>query len=84
MGFSDDYIAQAKPALSSANPTVKTQMKATFEAAKTTGKKVYYQFEGKPDISVINKLMEYSNRYGIDIIIDTESLNKWKWGEILC
>ncbi|MDO4341049.1 MAG: restriction endonuclease fold toxin, partial [Eubacteriales bacterium] len=73
--ISDEYIAQAKPALSSANPIVKTQMKATFEAAKATGKKVYYQFEGKPAQSVIDKLLEYSDRYGIDVVIDTNPLN---------
>lgn len=30
-----------------------------------TGKKVYYHFEGQPAQSVIDKMKEYSNRYGI-------------------
>ncbi len=50
-------------------------VKATFEAAKQTGKKVYYQFEGIPAQPVIDKLHEYSERYGIEVIIDTKPLN---------
>lgn len=73
--ISNEYIAQAKPPLKTVNKTVRTQMKATFEAAVETGKKVYYQFEGKPDQSVINKLMEYSQRYGVEVIIDINPLN---------
>ena len=72
--ISSEYIAQAKPALSSANPAVKDQMKASFEAAIATNKKVYYQFEGVPAQSVIDKLMEYSERYGIEVVIDTTPL----------
>ena len=73
--ISDEYIAQAKPALSALNKNVRAQMKATFEAAKQTGKKVYYQFEGTPAQSVIDKLYEYSERYGIEVVIDTNPLN---------
>lgn len=73
--ISNEYIAQAKPALSTLNKNVREQMKATFEAAKQTGKKVYYQFEGTPAQSVIDKLYEYSERYGIEVIIDTNPLN---------
>lgn len=49
-------------------------MKATFEAAKNYGRKVYYQFEGVPSQEVIDKLYEYSNRYGVEVVIDTEQL----------
>ena len=73
--ISNEYIAQAKPALSTLNKSVREQMKATFEAAKQTGKKVYYQFEGTPAQSVIDKLYEYSERYGVEVIIDTNPLN---------
>jgi len=73
--ISKKYIAQTKPALKTLNPSVRNQMKATFEAAKATNKKVYYHFEGKPAQSVIDKLNEYSKRYDIEVIIDIESLN---------
>lgn len=72
--ISDQYIAQAKPPLKCVNKTVRTQMKATFEAAKKYGRKVYYQFEGIPSQEVLDKLYEYSERYGVEVIIDTEPL----------
>lgn len=71
---SDEYIAQTKPALQQVNKKVRDQMKATFEAAQQTGRKVYYHFEGEPAQSVIDKLHEYSQRYGIDVHIDTDPL----------
>lgn len=74
--INDKYIAQAKPALKTLNKDVRNQMKATFETAKQTNKKVYYQFEGEPHQSVIRKLQEYSERYGIEVIIDTKPLMK--------
>ena len=74
--INDEYIAQAKPALKTFNKDVRNQMKATFETAKLTNKKVYYQFEGEPSQSVIRKLQEYSERYGIEVIIDTKPLMK--------
>ena len=72
--ISNEYIAQAKPPLSTVNKSVRNQMKASFEAAKSTGKKVYYQFEGEPAQSVIDKLYEYSERYGVEVVIDTKPL----------
>lgn len=72
--ISDKYIAQAKPPLKCVNKTVRSQMKATFEAAKKYGRTVYYQFEGMPSQEVIDKLYEYSNRYGVDVVIDTHPL----------
>ncbi|EFU39729.1 hypothetical protein PVOR_20554 [Paenibacillus vortex V453] len=72
--ISDEYIAQTKPALQQVNKKVRDQMKATFEAAEQTGRKVYYHFEGEPAQSVIDKLHEYSQRYGIEVHIDTDPL----------
>ena len=72
--ISEEYIAQAKPALSCLNPKVRSQMKATFEAALAHDKIVYYQFEGMPNQCVIDKLYEYSARYGVEVIIDTNPL----------
>jgi RHS repeat-associated protein len=74
--ISDYYIAQSKPALQKINKSVRDQMKATFEAARESGKKVYYHFEGNPSQEVINKLNEYSKRYGIEVVIDTNPLFK--------
>ncbi|MNI74025.1 hypothetical protein D3C73_1300870 [compost metagenome] len=70
------YVAQSKPALQTVNKSVRDQMKATFEAAQETGREVYYHFEGQPAQSVIDKLIEYSNKYGIDLVIDTKPLMK--------
>ncbi len=72
--ISEDYVAQSKPALQTLNKSVRDQMKATFEAAQETGRKVYYHFEGQPAQSVIDKLNEYSSRYGIEVVIDTKHL----------
>ena len=73
---STEYIGQTKPALQSLNRNVRNQMKATFEAARATGRKVYYHFDGQPTRAVIDKLLEYSARYGIEVVIDTTSFIK--------
>ena len=49
----------------------RNQTKATFEAAKETGRKAYFQFEGTPDNDIIRKIDEYSKRYGVEYVIDT-------------
>ncbi|WP_392551803.1 restriction endonuclease fold toxin [Orbus wheelerorum] len=72
--ISDLYIAQTKPALKQLNITVRKQMKATFDAALETNRSVYYHFEGTPAKVVTDKLYEYSNRYGVKVIIDTMPL----------
>ena len=51
-------------------------MKATFEAAKKYERKVYYQFEGIPSQEVLDKLYEYSERYGVEVIIDGIIISK--------
>ena len=71
---SDKYIGQAKPALKSYGEGWRNQTKATFEAAKATNRTPYFQFEGNPDPSVINKIAEYGQRYGIPYVIDTNPL----------
>ena len=68
-------MAQTKPALKQLNAAVRKQMKATFKAAKETNRTVYYHFEDQPATSVINKLNEYSNCYGVKVVIDTKPLN---------
>ena len=71
---SDKYIAQAKPDLNGYGKSWRNQTKATFEAAKETGKVAYFQFEGIPNESIIRKIKEYGDRYGVKYIIDTEPL----------
>ena len=71
---SSEYIAQAKPDLSTYGKSWRKQTKATFEAAKETGKKAYFQFEGQPNDSIIQKIEEYGERYGVEFVIDTTPL----------
>ena len=72
---SDKYIGQTKPALKNFGKKERNQWKATFEAAKETGRIPYFHFEGEPSQKVINQLYEYSRRYGINFVIDTKPLN---------
>jgi Restriction endonuclease fold toxin 3 len=69
---SDEYIGQAKPADYVFNERGRKQAKASFEAAQQTGRAVYYHFNGPPDQSVIAKLNEYSQRYGVRVAVDTK------------
>lgn len=71
---SSEYIAQAKPDLSTYGKSWRKQTKATFEAAQETGRKAYFQFEGQPDDSIIQKIAEYGERYGVEYVIDTTPL----------
>jgi RHS repeat-associated protein len=68
--ISDEYIGQAKPSGLVVNRKFRVQAKATFEAAQATNRKVYYEFAGPPDPSVIAKLQEYSLRYNVPLVID--------------
>ena len=72
---SDDYIAQAKPALKTIGKSWRVQTKATFEAAKATARKAYFYFEGQPEDVFITKINEYAARYGVEVVIDTEPLD---------
>ncbi|WP_421762905.1 DUF6443 domain-containing protein [Ekhidna sp.] len=67
---SDEFIGQTKSS-TSLGKAFRDQAKATFEAAASTGRKVYYEFTGgAPSEDVIKKLMEYSERYNTSIKID--------------
>lgn len=67
---SNKYIGQHKPYIAdNFGSSFKKQAKATFEAAKQTGRGVYYRFDSKPAQSVITRLQTYSERYGVDLII---------------
>jgi hypothetical protein len=71
---SEKFIAQTKPALGRIGSNFRDQAKATFEMAKTTGRSVYYHIEGTPAQGLLDKLAEYSRRYGVDLTVDTKPL----------
>jgi RHS repeat-associated protein len=67
---SDKYIAQTK-SIGQLGSKFRNQAKATFEAAKESGREVYFQFTGgKAPSEIIDKLKEYSTRYGVKLTID--------------
>ncbi|AFU02938.1 hypothetical protein AW168_33150 [Nocardia brasiliensis] len=68
---SDEFIGQVKPGGQQLGSAFRNQGKESFEAARATGRKVYYHFDGEPGPGVIDKLYEYSARYGVDVVIDT-------------
>ena len=74
--ISNEYIAQAKPDLHSYGKSWRNQTKATFEAAKATGRKAYFYFNGSPSDRILNKIAEYGKRYGIEYVIDTTPLGE--------
>ncbi|WP_341902088.1 DUF4157 domain-containing protein [Fluviicola taffensis] len=68
--ISDEFIGQHKPALkANIGSSFKKQAKRTFEVAKETGRKVIYRFDSEPAPEVIEKLNEYSARYGVELVI---------------
>ncbi len=68
--ISDKFIGQHKPALKdNFGKSFKDQARATFEAAKKTGRGVYYRFDGKPGDVVIEKLNQYSKEFAVEVII---------------
>jgi hypothetical protein len=68
--ISDEFIAQAKESGVQVGKKFRKQAKASFQAAQDTGRKVYYEFQNAPSDQVRNKLNEYSERYGVDLVID--------------
>ena len=72
--ISDEFIAETKPDLNSIGQPFRKQAKRAFEAAKQTGRKVYFHFNGEPCRDILKKLHEYQKRYGVEMIIDTEIL----------
>lgn len=68
---SDEIVGQSKPANYTFNKAGRDQEKATFDAARESGREVYYHFDGDPDPSVIARLREYAQRYGVGLYLDT-------------
>jgi hypothetical protein len=70
----DEYIGESKSADSGIvrlDKALRNQAKAIFEAAKATGRTPYFQYDVPVEQKVIDKLLEYGQRYGIDPVIDT-------------
>ncbi|MEO0594469.1 MAG: restriction endonuclease fold toxin, partial [Myxococcota bacterium] len=71
---SDVYFGEAKSAVRKVGSDFRNQAKNIFAAAKATGRKVYYHFDGEPGREVIDKLEEYSKRCGVEVVIDFKPL----------
>ena len=67
---SGQYVAETKEGSPQLKPRLRKQAKALFEAAQQTGREVYYEFENPPREEFVNKLNEYSERYGVNVVID--------------
>ena len=72
--ISSEYVAQAKKSTVKLGSDFRSQAKATFDAARETGKSVYYHFDGPPRDEIRRKLNEYSQRYGVPLTIDDRPL----------
>jgi hypothetical protein len=72
---SDEYIAQTKPATVANSTEYRNQVYATFDAARQNGKLPYFHFEGgTPSNEIIDVLNNYSNKFDIKHVLDTNSL----------
>ena len=72
--ISDQYVAQTKVGVSEhLSQRTRNQMKATFEAAKVTGRQPYFHFEQEPSQVIVKRISDYEQRYGLKAIIDTKS-----------
>lgn len=71
---SDDYVAQSKPAGMQVGSAFRNQVKATFEYAIQSGRTPYFHFEGPTGPGVLEKINEYSRRYGVEPVIDMKPL----------
>ncbi|MFJ2723072.1 restriction endonuclease fold toxin, partial [Streptomyces sp. NPDC087437] len=71
---SDAYVAQAKPANFQLGRSFRNQAKATFEMSQKTERVPYFQFDGPPGPGVVEAIKRYSERYGINAVVDTQVL----------
>jgi hypothetical protein len=74
--LSMEYVAQAKPADFTLNQAFRNQAKATFEVALQSGRTPYFQFDGPPGPGVLHTLSRYTDRYGIEPVIDLTPLRE--------
>ncbi|MFD1151580.1 WXG100-like domain-containing protein [Saccharothrix hoggarensis] len=71
---SDQYVAQAKPANLTYGSQFRNQAHITFEAAVSTGRTPYFQFDGPPKRGVLEALQRYARQYGVEPVIDLRPL----------
>ncbi len=71
---SDLYVAQSKPANFTLNKAFRDQAKVTFDTAVKTGRRPYFHFEGPPGPGVLQAIQRYTERYGVEPVIDTVPL----------
>src|SRR5205823_14967636 len=71
---SDQYIGQTNVGKQTINQRWRNEAKATFEAAKETGRKPYFHFEQPPGPDLLKKIQEYEARYGVQAVIDVSPL----------
>jgi hypothetical protein len=73
--ISDEYVGQTT-SQQTIGKKWRNEAKATFEAAKATGRTPYFNFEtGLPNDDYLRALERYKERYGVDYIIDTDPLD---------
>jgi hypothetical protein len=73
---SKHFIAETKPGTMTFGSAWRNQAKAVFQAARDNRKIAYFHFEGAPSKEFLDKLAEYSKRYGVKYIVDTKPLPK--------
>jgi hypothetical protein len=66
----DHYIGQTTTG-TSISQHWRHQAQATFQAAKSTGRRPYFHFTGPPSTDHLAALERYRLRYGVDPVIDT-------------
>jgi hypothetical protein len=73
--ISDQYIGQTKATgITDPGQKIRNQLKATFDAAKATGRTPYFEFTAKePSPNMLQTISRYESRYGIDAVISTPS-----------
>lgn len=74
--ISDEFVGQTKPSGLTLGSQFRNQAKATFEAAKMTGRRPYFHFDGTPSREVLDKLDDYRERYALTPVIDTRPFRR--------
>ena len=67
---SDEYIGEHKPAIGdNFGSRFKNRSRRVFRAARMTGRKVYYRFDGRSGNRVLEKLRQYESEYDVKVTI---------------
>jgi RHS repeat-associated protein len=68
--ISNVYIGQTRDAGAAMGRRFRNQAKATFEASLASGRMPYFHFQSTPHPTVLRKLREYEDRYGLPAAFD--------------